>query len=179
MQYRQPVSRPSLDELWQDPTFTAVYNIDSWLGRDAHLLPSSGNALMGYALTDIGSPDQPGNNAFSVSVWNTWTPFTNPNDKLHWLSLELFGGIGKSWNNGFFDNFPGLLGNNTSESLLASFGGGIKYDIGDMHSLRKWTAQSSLLQNLSVSLRIPVYLKDLQNHNAWGPRFIVGISKSL
>ncbi len=179
MQYRQPVSRPSLDELWQDPAFTAVYNIDSWLGRSAHLLPSSGNALMGYALNDIGSPDQPGNNAFSVSVWNTWTPFMNSKDKLRWLSLELFGGIGKSWNNGFFNNFPTLFGNNISKSLLASFGGGIKYDIGDIRSLKKWTAQSSLLQNLSISLRVPVYLKDLQNHNDWGPRFVVGISKSL
>lgn len=178
IQYRQPVSRASLNELWQDPTFSAVYNIDSWLGQDAHLLPSSGNALMGYSLPDIGSPDLAGNNAFSLSVWNTWTPVSDSGNDLHLVSFELFGGIGKSWNNSFFNNFPNLFSTG-HETLLASFGGGITYDIGDIRKLQRWSAQSRILQNLSISLRVPVYLKDLQNHSDWRPRFVLGISKGL
>gem|GEM_PF-1854987 len=178
IQFRQPVSRASLDQLWHDPTFTAVYNIDSWLGEKAHLLPASGNALMGYGLQGIGSPDISGNNAFSLSVWNTWTPIQDRKNALHYASLELFGGIGKSWNNRFFNNFPDLLSNGKG-ALLATIGGGVFYDIGEIPKLEKWSAQSRLLQNLSIQLRMPVYLKGLQNHNDWEPRFVLGISKGL
>jgi hypothetical protein len=172
-QYEFTMAGPNNVTTWENETFTSFYNISNSLSQDLHLLPNGGGGFVGYGLSGIGSPDRGGNQYFGLTIWNTVRPF-----KRQPLELELFSGLGKSWNGYFASDFPGL-GNADSDPLLASIGAGIQYDISQWRKLRKWTAQSDFLNDLNLSLRMPFFMNDLQGHDDWQPRFVIGITESF
>jgi hypothetical protein len=172
-QYRFTMSGPTTFGAWENQTFTSASNISNAMYEDLHLLPNAGGGFIGYGLPDIGSPDMAGNHYFALTIWNTVKPF-----KRQPLALELFSGLGKSWNGYFASDFP-HLGNEDSGPLLASIGAGVQYDVSQLRKLRKWTAQSEFLKNLNVSVRMPFFMNDLRGHDDWAPRFVIGISESF
>ena len=72
-----------------------------------------------------------------------------------------------------------VIGNPDNETLLASAGTGIRYDISQWDLFDRWRPQSDFLQNLELSLRVPFYMNDLQGHDDLKPRFIFGITESF
>lgn len=174
-QWRWAVSGPTGEQLWRNDAFWAINNIDARLAPDLNILANDGTGLIGYGLADIGSPDVAGNNYFTGTIWNSWSPFSN-NRTLRLLELELFAAMGKSWNGGLASDFPEF---NSSDPLLASIGTGVTFNVGGLSAFNRWRPQSKVLQNLQVSVRAPFFLNGLQGENDWGGRFVIGISESF
>ncbi|MEX0773061.1 MAG: M1 family metallopeptidase [Balneolales bacterium] len=174
-QYRWAASRPTTEQLWNNETHWSTANIDSDLTQGIHLIANNGNGLLGYGLSGIGSPDELGNNFFSMTIWNTWQPFDG-NSSLGLLSFELFSGLGKSWSGGFVDDFP-VFDEARQNNIMASMGTGFTYDISSWGAFNRWRSQSKFLQNVEISVRMPFYLHDLQGEDDFGARFVIGISE--
>jgi len=171
-QYRWTVADPSPAQLWQNETFTSFYNLlGNQTARDLHLVGNGQNGLIGYGLSGIGFPDFAGNNYLTATVWNTYKPIR----KIP-LNLELFSGLGKSWNGVFLSDMP-VFGDPDNVPLLFSVGAGASYDVSQINSIRRWTAQSRFLQKLNLSLRVPFYMNNLNQHSNFKPRFVFGLSE--
>ncbi|MEX0928185.1 MAG: M1 family aminopeptidase, partial [Balneolales bacterium] len=176
-QYRWPVSGPSSEQLWQNETWWSTANISNELVRNLNLLAGNGNGLLGYGLAGIGSPDEFGNNYFSMTIWNTWQPFDG-NRGLDPLSFELFSGLGKSWSGDWLDDFP-VFDESGQNNILAGIGTGLTYDLASLNAFDRWRPQSRFLQKLSLSIRMPFYLHALQGNDDFGTRFVFGVSEQF
>lgn len=174
-QYRFTVSDPSSEQLWNNPTYWGIANLSDRLGDELNLRPNDGGGLLGYTLNAIGSPEIAANNYFAGTIWNTWQPLA-AHQTLRHVELELFSGIGKTWNGAFAGDFPAM---GTSDPVLASLGVGMVYHVNQLPALSRWRAQSRLVENLSVSVRMPFYMNGLTNDNAFGARFVIGVSESF
>ncbi|TNE72310.1 M1 family peptidase [bacterium] len=176
VQYRFTASGPSLDGMWNNPTWFSVANIDASLTNDLHLVPTGNNGLIGYGLSGIGSTDIPGNNHFSAVIWNEWTPFSSK-----WMkptTFEFVTGLGRSWNGNFIDDQP--FGKNSADkTLLASMFVGLSYDAGSLPMFNRWRPQSTFIQNLEFSLRMPFYMNGLQGRSDWNTFLLFGVSNNF
>lgn len=171
-QFRFSLATPTTEELWQNQTYWNVANISDALFTEGLLGANNGSGLMGYQLAGIGAPNYRGNNIFSFTIWNEFE-FFDTSSALRDLTFELFSGIGKAWNGSFHRDFPDL----NDSPLLASIGAGASYSFQRNRYLQPWRAQSSFLQDLEVSVRIPFYLHDLSNEDDMGFRFMIGVSE--
>ncbi|TVQ10402.1 MAG: M1 family peptidase [Balneolaceae bacterium] len=187
-QYRWAVSGPTTADLWRNEAYWGIANIDGGFTGHIHLLANDGSGLIGYGLPGIGSPDRPGNNYMTATIWNTFSPFRRGATLLRPMEFELFSGIGKSWTARRFTDFPKLTFgggsgdngdgvNGGSDPILASVGVGVTYDVSALPWLSRWVPQSRLLQNLQLSVRMPFFLNGLQGHDDFGARFVIGVSE--
>ncbi|MEX0686442.1 MAG: M1 family metallopeptidase [Balneolales bacterium] len=174
-QYRWALSRPTTEQLWNNEAWWSTANIHSDMTGEYNLGANNGNGLLGYGLSGIGSPDVAGNNYFSMTMWNTWQPFRRYS-RLGSVSIELFSGLGKSWNGDFIGDFP-VLDESRQNNFMASVGTGITYDLSSHRILNRWRPQSKFLQNLELSVRMPFYLYDLRGEDDFGARFMIGVSE--
>ncbi|MEM6645597.1 MAG: M1 family metallopeptidase [Bacteroidota bacterium] len=82
------------------------------------------------------------------------------------LRVHAFSGMGKTW-----DRFPLpaeiLYGNGMFEQedfgeadFLADAGVGFSYDVNQVRSLRRWTGQSDVLQDLKLMVQFPIYASE-------------------
>jgi hypothetical protein len=90
--------------------------------------------------------------------------------------LEAFSGLGQTWNDGAF--FAGFV----ADDLLADAGLGASFDVSDVPQLRRWTAQSDVLQGLHVVARFPLWMSDpgfIGESDEVAFRWRLGIQKDL
>lgn len=175
-QYRMTASGPSMEGAWNNPTHFAIANISSSFTSNSHLTPMGGNGLLGYGLVGIGSPDIAGNNHFSAVMWNNWSPFT-----AKWLSpttFEFVSGIGRSWDGEFFNDLP-FKSNSADKTLLASMFVGLSYDASSLPMFKRWKPQSTFIQNLNFSVRMPFYMNGLQGRSDWNTLLVFGVSNTF
>jgi hypothetical protein len=174
-QYRFTVSDPSSEQLWNNEAFWSIANLDTGLMDDLNLRPNDGGGLLGYTLNGRGSPETPGNNYFSGTIWNTWQPLA-AHQTLRHLELELFSGIGKTWSGSFVRDIPEF---GVNDPILASMGVGVVYNIAELPAIKRRAAQSRVLENLTLSLRIPFFLNEVTNENDFRARFVIGITENF
>lgn len=174
-QWRWALSGPTGEQMWNNIAHWGIANINADATHDLNLFANDGTGLIGYALSDIGSPDVAGNNYFTGTLWNTWQPFA-AHQTLRLLEVELFSAIGKNWVGGMVSDMPNM---GTSDPILASLGTGITFDAGSLPILSRWKPQSRFLQELQLSIRMPFFLNGLQGHDDWGARFVIGVSESF
>lgn len=175
-QYQWDLAGPTTEQLWRNETFTSSFNLigQETAREDLHLIANGGSGMVGYGIPGIGSPDVAANNYMSATIWNDWSPFSRS-----FLTFELFGGIGKSWQGVFLADMP-IVGSADNDNLLASAGTGVRYDISQWDLFDRWRPQSKFLQQLELSFRVPFYMHDLQgNNDDLKPRFIFGISENF
>ena len=182
MQYSFTLSGASAEAAWNNQAYWSVANIHPDLINELNLSTHGGNGLIGYAIAD-GSPDTQYvnngnliNNYFNFTIWNTFQPFSGTITKP--LALELFAGTGQTWSGVLIDDFPIFSGNNR-DFFMASTGVGITYDISSLRALNKYAAQSELVNNLKLSLRMPFYMNGLRGEDDFGTWFLFGISDNF
>jgi hypothetical protein len=81
------------------------------------------------------------------------TPFSSLSP-LSPLRLSLFSGMGTTW---FRDAF---LAGFDADNLKADAGFGASYDVSQIPHLRRWTAQSDVLQGLDIVAKFPLWASD-------------------
>ncbi|KPP98387.1 MAG: Aminopeptidase N [Bacteroidetes bacterium HLUCCA01] len=172
-QYRWAVGGPTSEQLWRNHAYTGLANIDAGLTADVQLLANDGTGLLGYGLPDVGSPDVAGNNYFTGTIWNTWRPMA-AHRTLRYLEIELFAAAGKSWSGRFAGDFPEF---GQADPMLASLGTGLTFDAGSLPVFNRWRPQSRVLQDLQISVRMPFYLHGITGEDAFGARFVIGVSE--
>ena len=90
--------------------------------------------------------------------------------------LEAFSGLGQTWSDGAF------LAGFAADDLLADAGLGAAFDLSDVPQLRRWTAQSDVLQGLHVVARFPFWVSDpgvLSENDEVAFRWRLGLQKDL
>jgi len=172
-QYRWALSGPTSEQLWRNHAYTGLANIDAGLTADVQLLANDGTGLIGYGLPDVGSPDVAGNNYFTGTIWNTWRPMA-AHRTLRYLEIELFAAAGKNWSGRFAGDFPEF---GQADPMLASLGTGLTFDAGSLPVFNRWRPQSRVLQDLQISVRMPFYLHGITGEDAFGARFVIGVSE--
>ena len=174
-QYKFTVSDPSSEQLWNNEALWSIANLDTRLMDGLNLRPNDGGGLLGYTLNGIGSPETPANNYFSGTIWNTWQPLA-AHQTLRHLELELFSGIGKTWNGSFVRDIPEF---GVNDPILASMGVGVVYNIAELPAIKRRAAQSRVLENLTLSVRMPFFLNEVTNENDFRARFVIGITENF
>lgn len=163
-------------ERWQNRAFTAVANIDTGFFEDARLSFDSGNALSGYSLHSPFRSGLTGNNMLAFSVWQSFRPFLQGNERA--IELEFFSGTGLAWDGSFATD---ISLPSPSDPWLASAGIGLVYDFSERPRSARWTGQSALLSGLRVSLRSPFYLHQPTDGDEFEltSRWMIGLGKAF
>jgi hypothetical protein len=154
--YKRPhLGGQSFEAQWHDDAFrTAAAAFERPLD-DAHLTAFGLAGPVAYLRTDAGVPTAGliGGNLLAGRLALRAAPFAGLN-ALSPLRLEAFSGIGETWDDGAF------LAGFTADDLLADAGLGLTYDVAAIPHLDRWTAQSDVLDDLSLIARFPLYASD-------------------
>lgn len=175
VQYRITTAGPTLEGAWKNHTWFEFTNINSDFTRIANFSADGGNAMAGYGLANIGSPDIPGNNHLSFVIWNNWKPFSNK-----WLSpvtLEFAAGNGTSWDDEFIKDNPYF--HKTDRPVLSSMIAGISYNASDLALFNRWKPQSAVIRDLQFSIRLPFYMNNLKGRGDWHGFVMIGVSNTF
>ncbi len=160
---------------WRHAGFRSVAALFANARESLHLIPLDAPGPVAY-----WSPEArdilriQGNALVAADLQVRWTPF-----RLHLLQplhLEGFFGVGQTW---FTD--PALSRYRYTfgwDRFLADAGVGLGYDLTALPGLQRWTAQSELLQDLRLRLRLPLWVSDpdlLGERDALRFRWMLGI----
>jgi hypothetical protein len=75
-------------------------------------------------------------------------------DPLSPLTVSLFSGLGTVWSEGAF------VSGFDADALVGDAGFGARYDIGAIPHLDRWTAQSDVLNELTIVAKFPLWASD-------------------
>ena len=150
----------SLEDRWRDDAFrTAAAPFRNPI-YEAHLAAFDGPGPSAYLLASAGSIEglrfglSPfGRNVLAGSLALTTGPLSG-DPWLRPLRLEAFSGIGEAWSDGRF------LAGFTTDDLLADAGLALRYDIGALAPLARWTEQSDVLSGLQFVAKFPFWVSD-------------------
>ena len=170
-QQRFNLAQGSAIERWENKTWFSMVNLSEDFADDVNLVFDSGNALAVYALTGTLDGNLTGNNMASLTIWNTYKPFSAGIARP--LRFEAFAGAGRAWN-GIF-SYHSLIPFMNQNKLLASAGTGVSFTFNELRS--KWTPQSAFLNGLVLSIRTPLYVYEPARGTELGARFMFGVSQ--
>ena len=154
--YKRPqLGGASFEEQWHNDAFRTVAAAFERPLDDAHLTAFGLAGPVAYLRTDAGVPTAGliGGNLLAGRLSLHTAPFSERN-ALSPLRLEVFSGIGETWDDGAF------LSGFAADDLLADAGLGLTYDVAAISRLDRWTAQSDVLSDLTIIARFPLYASD-------------------
>ncbi len=163
-----------VEEAWTHPTFRNMAALFADARQSLHLIPLDAPGPVAYWSPKVRDPLRvQGNMLVASSLRLTWTPW--PHGVLLPLQLEGFFGLGQTW---FTE--PTLASRYTFDwdRFLADAGVGLGYDLSELPGLQRWAAQSELLQDLRLHLRLPMWISNpnlLGERDALRFRWILGI----
>lgn len=163
-----------VESAWRHAGFRSVAALFANARRSMHLIPLEAPGPVVYWHPhgqDVLHLQ--GNMLLATSLQVQWTPFLP--HLLRPLQLEGFLGLGQTW----FTR-PTLASRYTFrwDRFLADGGIGIGYHVSSLPRLQRWVAQSELLQDLRLQLRLPLWASDpglIGERHALRLRWMLGI----
>jgi hypothetical protein len=144
----------SLEEQWRTDAFRQGSAAFANPTADARLMAFAPAGPVAYRNAAFALDGQAGRNLLAGRLSLAATPFRGSSRSLRSLRLEAFSGIGQAWSSGVF------LAGFAADDLLADAGLGAAFDLSDVPALGRWTAQSDVLQGLTLVARFPFWVSD-------------------
>ena len=163
----------SIEQQWRDDALRSVSALWEAPESEGHVVGYGASGPVAYLRSE---PEFGygifGSNALSGRLSLHASPFKSLN-ALSPLGVEVFSGLGSVWSGGAF-----LAGFRTDD-LRADAGVGLSYGLGDIPHLSRWTAQSDVLEDLTVIARFPFYASDPdlieQGQDEFDVRWMIGV----
>ena len=166
----------SVEEAWRHAGFRTIAGLFDNARRTLHLIPLNVAGPVAYWNPQLRDPRRlQGNVLIAGSLTLSWRPFRQA--WVRSLSLESFLSVGQTW---FTDPAQSLYRYTFAwDRFLADAGLGVSYNVSAMPGLQRWSAQSELLQDLRLHLRLPLWVSDPQligEREALRFRWMLGIT---
>ena len=158
------------EEIWQNAATRQIHAAENDLYDDVPLRSFSGFGPVGYMDRLAGG---------STQAWMGTVEAALPRPKSALLApfeASLFSGATIQAGGQRFGTSTQRF---SLDNLIADAGVALTYDVSVLRSLRRWTAQSDVLQNLKLAARFPLWLSDPEiigsEEDAFAFRYFLGI----
>ncbi|NBC15746.1 MAG: M1 family peptidase [Bacteroidetes bacterium] len=168
-QKRFRLGTPTVEDAWQNAASRSLLGAFDDPLADAHLTAFSGAGPVAYLLAAAADslPGRPigGTPLGTRMVGGTLSISTQPFPDNRWLRplrAEVFSGLGTTWGRSTFaapDDGDGTIGFD-ADHLIADAGLGIMLDAARLPVLDDLAAQSDVLSNLQLALKLPLWVSD-------------------
>ena len=170
----------SFEDRWRDDAFRAVAAPFRNPIHEAHLAAFDGPGPVAYLLAGTDLRDgfrhglaPSGNHLIAGSLALSTGPLSG-NPWLRPLRLEAFSGIGDAW---FGDE--SVFARLADIDLRADVGLGLRYNVGELAPLARWTEQSDVLSGLHLVAKVPFWVSDPESiefdADALAFRWLIGV----
>ena len=146
----------SIQSQWRNDTYRQASAAFERPVSDAHLVGFGPAGPVAYLRSETAAFERfgrTGENTLAGRMSLGGHPFASVN-ALSPLRLSAFSGLGTVWSEGAF--LAGL----EADDLVGDAGIGARYSLSEIPHLRRWTAQSDVLQGLDVVAKFPLWASD-------------------